>query len=293
MFKSQLGSPLISVLAFSIVLLLVFELNQAAHVHVHEKSGEPHAHEGHAKTHGSKERLEDGWNNQHYKEGQHNDEFDHEAILGNREKAKEFDGLTPEESKRRLRLLVTRDGMDANGDGFVDSAELTNWVVHSFKNLAEEDGIDRFEEEDLDEDGFVTWKEHMKDNFDIEDEATEPVNDIESQKMIAEDRSLWQAADLNSDGKLDRREFPPFNTPEEYEHMSEMLYHLTLIRRDVNGDGFLDIKEFLVDDNGQMPDRSSETYISEKDKFETDYDLNRDGKLDKKEVLLWIVPNNE
>ena len=80
----------------------------------------------------------------HYKDdGSHNNEFDHQAILGSKSKAKEFDQLSDEESKRRLRLLVTKGGMDANGDGFVDMIELIDWIVKNFKNLAEEDGFER------------------------------------------------------------------------------------------------------------------------------------------------------
>ena len=102
----------------------------AAHVHVHERG------DGHTHTHGGKmnislvftqltrfdvlghgERVKDGGASPHYKDtGEHNDDFDHEAILGNKKTATEFDTLSPEESKRRLRLLVTRDGMDANGN---------------------------------------------------------------------------------------------------------------------------------------------------------------------------------
>lgn len=37
----------------------------------------------------------------HAEEGQHNAEYDHEAFLG-KEEAKEFDKLTPDESKNRL-----------------------------------------------------------------------------------------------------------------------------------------------------------------------------------------------
>jgi len=37
---------------------------------------------------------------EHYIEGNHNAEYDHEAFLG--DEATQFDDLTPEESKRRL-----------------------------------------------------------------------------------------------------------------------------------------------------------------------------------------------
>lgn len=94
--------------------------------------------------------------------------------------------------------------MDANSDGYVTQDELKYWVLKSFRNLAEEEGestcqikshhlipfvclgLDRFEEEDLNEDGWVTWAEHLKDNFDIDNEFTEVVSDPENQQMIAE-----------------------------------------------------------------------------------------------------------
>ena len=37
---------------------------------------------------------------EHYKDGKHNEEYDHEAFLGKEKKS--FDQLTPEESKERL-----------------------------------------------------------------------------------------------------------------------------------------------------------------------------------------------
>lgn len=110
-------------------------ISSSAHVHVHE------SHRSH-----SKERIEDGHvprSRDHYNDDGHNNEFDHQAILGSKSKAKEFDQLSDEESKRRLKLLVTKGGMDADSDGYVDMIELINWILKSFQNLAEEDGIER------------------------------------------------------------------------------------------------------------------------------------------------------
>jgi len=125
-------------------------------------STNPHVHKL------NKERVEDAFQSSHYPNGQHNSEFDHEAVLGSRDKAKEFDNLSPSESKNALRILVA-NGMDVNKDGFVDKQELNAWLVKSFKSLAIEDGKERLEEEDLNKDGFVTWDEHLRDSFDIED----------------------------------------------------------------------------------------------------------------------------
>lgn len=119
------------------LILITFSplISSSAHVHVHE------SHRSH-----SKERIEDGHvprARDHYTDDGHNNEFDHQAILGSKSKAKEFDQLSDEESKKRLRLLVTKGGMDADGDGFVDMIELIDWILKSFQNLAEEDGIER------------------------------------------------------------------------------------------------------------------------------------------------------
>lgn len=120
----------------------------------------------------SKERIEDAFES-HAKQSNNfepdDHELDHEAILGSRHKAQEFDGLSPEESKQRLRKLV--DAMDTNHDGYVDKHELTHWVLNNFQSLAIEEGEDRLEEEDLDGDGLVTFEEHLKGSFDYEDYA--------------------------------------------------------------------------------------------------------------------------
>lgn len=244
----------------------------------------PHVHQR------NQERVEDGWQSIHYKDGEHHDEYDHEAILGSKDKAREFDSLTPEESKRRLRSLVTVGGMDANRDGFVDKNELIEWVLKSFMTLAEEDGRERLEEEDTDQDGFVTWDEHLKDSFDNEDPTSQENSMLD--ELMAEDKALWQTADINNDGKLDSNEFPAFNSPEEYPHMHDTLYKQTMLKRDKNKDGFLDLYEYSSDIHGNPPDPKSEHFIVEKDRFHNEYDRDKDGKLNKEEIISWIIPDN-
>lgn len=55
---------------------------------------------------GHKERLDDAWNSVHYKDGEHNDDFDHEAILGNKKTATEFENLSPEGNCVEIDLLM-------------------------------------------------------------------------------------------------------------------------------------------------------------------------------------------
>lgn len=54
--------------------------------------------------------------------------------------------MSPEESKKRLRVLAKK--MDINKDGFVDKNELTDWVYNSLLLLDEEETRERFEEVD-------------------------------------------------------------------------------------------------------------------------------------------------
>jgi Ca2+-binding EF-hand superfamily protein len=60
--------------------------------------------------------------------------------------ANEFDDLSPDESKKRLKVLANK--MDANKDGFVDKSELTDWIHNSLLQLDEEETRERFEEVD-------------------------------------------------------------------------------------------------------------------------------------------------
>lgn len=276
---------LLKVLQLGLLLSLMTVVVQCTPPNLHTRSAHDH--------HNNKERIDDAFDAhlQHVSEHQGDDdhELDHEAILGSRQKAAEFDGLSAEESKRRLKALVEKGGMDANGDGFVDKEELSNWVLKSFKNLAMEEGEDRLEEDDEDDNGLVSWEEYLKGSFDIDELSKDKGNRNE---LLEEDKVLWKAADINGDGFLDAQEFAAFHSPEEFEHMHDILVKQLLERRDHNKDGFIDFAEYISDERGEVPDARSEQYISEKDKFESNYDRNGDKKLDWSECLDWIVPNN-
>ena len=73
----------------------VFEMKQAPHL-VPDSNPQ------------SGERLSDGAfsprDHKHGSGAEHDNSFDHEAILGSKKDAEEFDDLSPEEAKRRLRV---------------------------------------------------------------------------------------------------------------------------------------------------------------------------------------------
>jgi len=68
--------------------------------------------------------------NDHYKDGKHEDDYDHEAVLGSEDDVEEYSHLSPEEAKERLRKLIVKS--DVNGDGHIDMEELVKWILNSF-----------------------------------------------------------------------------------------------------------------------------------------------------------------
>ena len=97
----------------------------------------------------------------HYDDdGEHNVEYDHEAILGSRDLNKQYANLSPQEAKIRLDGIIKK--IDTDADGSVTKEELSAWIIKSFKKLDEEDAQYKLTEQDHDEDGNVSWKEYLK-----------------------------------------------------------------------------------------------------------------------------------
>lgn len=90
---------------------------------------------------------------------EHDVRYDHEAFLG--PEAEEFEKLTPEESKRRLKIIVTKM-IDTNRDGLVSPDELSVWIEKQRKAFMYEDVDKRIAREDRDGDGEISWEEYSK-----------------------------------------------------------------------------------------------------------------------------------
>lgn len=108
-----------------LLMVLIYAVTEAATTHKH--SG----------AHHTGERLEDGAfrardADHHDADGEHMTEFDHEAMLGSVKEAEEFHQLSPDESKRRLHILVSTK-IDTNKDQFIDKHELKAHILRSFK----------------------------------------------------------------------------------------------------------------------------------------------------------------
>ena len=258
-----------------IFVLLLISIVSGDHNHIHHPH-QQHKSGGHHFTHTS---FDDD----------HNDpELDAEALLGSREEAQHFSDLEPEEAKESLRKLLKEGQVDKNKDGFIDLDELSRWVERNFRKLAKQESLDVFKEEDTDNDGFLSWQEHYDGSFSMEDPLTP-----DAIQMLAEDKEMWKAADLDQDNQLSPDEYDLFNNPEEHRQMYDTIYTLTMRRRDDNKDGRLSFEEYIRSEDGEMPDPKSEQFIVEKDRFEKDLDLDHDRHLNKEEIMGWVLPNSE
>lgn len=101
-------------------------------------------------------------NDLHMLEGKnaHDSKFDHEAILGksfcielkitflgSKHMVEEFNDLSEDESKRRLKILAEQQ-MDSNKDKIVTLEELSDYVYNSLVSLDKEETEERFIEID-------------------------------------------------------------------------------------------------------------------------------------------------
>ncbi|VDM40819.1 unnamed protein product [Toxocara canis] len=210
--------------------------------------------------------------------------IDHEA-KGSKKSADEFDDLPAEESKRRLAIIARR--MDTDGDGFIDSNELTDWIHKSMISLDKEETAERFAEMDVDRDGFVTWQEYLTEAFG-DGEAPVEEMDTDDRRLMDEDRRYFLAADDDHDNRLSAKEFDAFQNPEHYPHMHKTLVEMTMLEKDRNFDGRVDLKEFMGDIGDNI---ESEWYTVEKSRFEDEYDADKNGFLEGDEINKWLIPN--
>ncbi|XP_007436196.2 reticulocalbin-2, partial [Python bivittatus] len=181
----------------------------------------------------------------------------------------------------------------------ISPAELSSWIQQSFKHYVVEDAKQQFNQYDKDGDGRVSWEEYniqMYDRvIDFEDDTTlEDAEEESFRQLHLKDKKRFQKANKDGAPGLDLDEFIAFEHPEEADYMKEFVIQEALEEHDKDGDGFVSIKEFLGDYRRDPTAREDpEWIVVEKDRFRNDYDKDKDGQLDPKELLTWVVPNNE
>lgn len=222
--------------------------------------------------------------------------YDHEAFLG--EQARSFENLSPEESRKRLSLIV--DKMDTSGDGFVSYDELKDHIHRAQKLYIMEDVEKQWKTlkpKEGDESSTITWEEYRLMTYGFMDELKTGLNEEDTQTykdMMRRDERRWKMADNNGDGVLNRDEFADFLHPEEAEHMSDVVVDETLEDVDKDKDGKISLNEYITDmypseeTGGEVPD----WVVREKEQFNNYRDKDKDGFLDREEVKEWIIPQD-
>lgn len=98
----------------------------------------------------------------HITDSKHDVRYDHDAFLG--PDAQKFEEFPPEESKMKLKLIVTAK-VDQNKDNKVDLEELEAWIERQRKAFMYENVEKNIKTEDKDDDGKVSWEEYKLHHF--------------------------------------------------------------------------------------------------------------------------------
>ncbi|XP_039963712.1 calumenin-B [Bactrocera tryoni] len=232
----------------------------------------------------------------HFEGGHHNKQYDHEAFLGEDE-AKSFDQLAPEESKRRLGLIVDR--IDDDKDGFVTLSELKRWIEYTQRRYIDEDVNRTWKMHNPDNNDTISWEVYRDNVYGFLDtmDKEEIENDEHSmsfKRLLKRDRRRWGVADKDLDDKLTREEFTAFLHPEDHPIMKDIVLMETIEDIDTDGDGKISVDEYIADmyRNSEPNDEEPEWVKSEREGFAKFRDINGDGFLDREEVRTWIVPKD-
>ncbi|XP_049835861.1 calumenin [Schistocerca gregaria] len=229
---------------------------------------------------------------EHYQNAEHNTQYDHEAFLG--EEAKTFDQLSPEESKRRLGLIV--DKIDKDKDGFISQEELKEWIQFTQRRYIVDDVERQWKTHNPDNKDKITWEEYKKMVYGFMDDMDPSELEKEGegfsyQNMLRRDQRRWDVADVDGDRALTKEEFTGFLHPEETGHMRDIVVVETMEDIDKDKDGKISLSEYIGDMyRGSEGEEEPEWVKNEREQFSQYRDKDGDGFMDKEEVKNWIIP---
>lgn len=183
---------------------------------------------------------------EHFINSHHNPAYDHEAFLG--EEAKTFEQLSPEESTRRLGLIV--DKIDNDKDGFVTQEELKDWIRHTQQRYIRDDLERQWKSYNPDEKEKITWEEYRKMMYGFLDDKEAENSEKQDERlsyatMQKRDRRRWSYADKEGDDALTKEEFLAFLHPEESDYMKDVVVIETVEDIDKDGDGKISLSEYI------------------------------------------------
>ncbi|OQR79397.1 calumenin-like [Tropilaelaps mercedesae] len=206
--------------------------------------------------------------------------------------AKELRTLSPEENRNRLAAIF--DKIDKDTDGLLTQDELSEWIHRVARKNIEAGTRRKWRQHNPYGSSRLSWQDYRKSMYGLPihwDEDKHPQQGPDGQKvnqMMRADRRRWLAADQDGDEMLNIEEFEAFLYPEEKEHMAEVVAIETLETVDKNGDGTVDLNEYIEDifpdlGDGPLPDYARD----EVELFRSRRDTNKDGRLDLREMIAY------
>ncbi|KAM6436309.1 calumenin isoform 2-T2 [Liasis olivaceus] len=219
-----------------------------------------------------------------------NFDYDHDAFLG-ADEAKTFDQLTPEESKERLGMIVAK--IDTDKDGFVTEGELKDWIKKAQKKYVFDNVARQWQEYDMNQDGLISWDEYRNVTYDTYLDDPDPDDGFNYKQMMVRDERRFKMADKDGDLIATKEEFTAFLHPEEYDYMKDIVVQETMEDIDKNGDGFINLEEYIGDMYSHDGDTEEPEWVkTEREQFLEFRDKNHDGKMDTEETKDWILPSD-
>jgi len=215
-------------------------------------------------------------------------EYDHDAFLGDQLNS-ELNQLGPEESKRRLGIIL--DKIDTDNDGLVTQEELKSWIVQVQREETSAESADQWKEMVAPGNNRLSWKEFRNSTF---GDIGESGYGLDLKEMVARDERRFHRADRDVSGDLDWSEFHDFLHPEESVYMSDIVVQESLEDMDTDKDGKISITEFIDDLwKAEKEDEPEPDWVSaEREHFSKTRDKDGDGFLSFDEMKDWLVPED-
>jgi len=246
---------------------------------------------GHEAKHAGKEAHFD-------EQGDHNEAYDHEAFLG--DEAEQFASLSPEQARLKLSLVV--DKIDRDNDTLVTEAELTWWIKETAQRSVERRTEEFWSRNNPGGEQEISWDKYRAIQYGfltdshIADEGGrwKGEEDVDAETLAIykqlelRDRRRWTVADRNKNLQLCKEEFAAFIHPEHSEHMGDILISETMADFDQDGDGKLDLAEYVKNIFGDTKEVAD--WDNGGIQFRSWRDQDHDGFIDKAELRSWMMP---
>ncbi|MGH0142903.1 UNVERIFIED_CONTAM: hypothetical protein FKN15_047836 [Acipenser sinensis] len=203
------------------------------------------------------------------------------------------DGLISWEEYKNATYGYILDKIDKDKDGYVTEDELKVWIKKAQKMYIY-DNVDRqWNDFDVNNDGSISWDEYKNVTYGTYLDDPDPEDGFNYKQMMTRDERRFKLADKDGNLIATKEEFTAFLHPEEYDYMKDIVVLETMEDIDKNGDGFIDLEEYIGDMYSHEGDPQEPEWVkTEREQFVEFRDKNKDGRMDKEETKDWIMPSD-